>query len=112
MNTELQPGETIVKKGRANLQRGAETVGGRLFLTDRRLIFEAHKMNVQRQQEEVARDQITSVTKAWMRFLGIVPLAPNTLAVATADKRELRLVLSGREEWRRLLEQVPLTSET
>lgn len=104
MNTPREPGEEIVKEGRANLQRGRETVGGRLYLTDRRLVFEAHKLNLQRAPEEVARDQIASVTKAWTRFLGIIPLAPNTLAVATSDGRDLRFVLTGREEWRGLLE--------
>ena len=36
MKTPLLPGETPVKDGAANLQRGLETVGGRLYLTNQR----------------------------------------------------------------------------
>ena len=40
MKTELNPNEALIKKGGANLQKGAESVGGYLYLTDQRLIFE------------------------------------------------------------------------
>ena len=46
MKFELRQGEQIIKEGKANLQREWETVGGKLYLTNQRLIFEAHKLNV------------------------------------------------------------------
>lgn len=45
MKTELRQGEQIVKEGAANLQKNIETVGGKLCLTNQRLVFEAHKIN-------------------------------------------------------------------
>lgn len=39
--------ETIIKEGGANHVRGKEGVGGKLVLTDRRLIFKSHKFNIQ-----------------------------------------------------------------
>ncbi|MDQ3721013.1 MAG: GRAM domain-containing protein [Actinomycetota bacterium] len=89
----------VVREGRANLQRGAETVGGRLFLTDRRLIFESHKLNVQKGPTVLGLDEIESVEKAWTKFLGVVPLAPNSLAVRTRGGSEHRLVLPRRADW-------------
>ena len=47
MKTELNHNEKLVKKGGANLQKGVETVGGYLYLTNQRLIFEAHAINIQ-----------------------------------------------------------------
>ena len=35
MKIELAPSETVIREGGANLQRGWEAVGGRLFLTNR-----------------------------------------------------------------------------
>lgn len=44
---ELRSDESVIKEGAANLQKNIETVGGKLFLTEQRLIFEARKFNVQ-----------------------------------------------------------------
>jgi hypothetical protein len=43
MKTTLGDGEMIIKEGTANLQKNIETVGGKLYLTNQRLVFEAHK---------------------------------------------------------------------
>jgi hypothetical protein len=99
MKTPLAPGETLVKEGRANLQRGIESVGGHLYLTDRRLIFESHRLNVQSGPTEIALADITDIRKAWTKFLGVIPMAPNSLAVTTRDGQARQIVLSGRDKW-------------
>ncbi len=99
MNSPLEPNETIVKAGSANLQRGAETVGGKLYLTNRRLVFESHSFNVQRGATSIPLGVIDSVVKCWTKFLNIIPLAPNSLLVTTAQGQEHRLVLFGRDVW-------------
>ena len=101
MKTELDAGESILKSSNANLQRGAETVGGRLHLTDRRLIFESHAFNLQTGTSTAALGEIVDAEPVWTLFLGRIPLMPNSLAVRTRDGRELRLVLFGRRTWRR-----------
>ncbi|MGI8749437.1 MAG: GRAM domain-containing protein [Thermoleophilaceae bacterium] len=99
MDTPLEPGETIVKEGRANLMRGAEVVGGRLCLTDRRLVFESHALNVQRGPALVALSDVAGLDKVWTRVFGLIPLTPNGLAVRSSDGQELRFVVSGRSKW-------------
>jgi GRAM domain len=97
--TQLQPGEVLIKESRANLQRGMESVGGHLYLTDRRLIFESHKFNVQRGPTEIPLADVADVRKAWTKFLGVIPLAPNSIAVTTAGGHGQRIVCHKRGEW-------------
>lgn len=49
MRMPLLSGEQLIKEGFANLQRGWEALGGRLYLTNQRLIFESHPFNIQRE---------------------------------------------------------------
>ena len=97
--TPLQPGETLVKEGRANLQRGVESVGGHLYLTDRRLIFESHRFNVQSGPTEIPLPDVVDMRKVWTKFLGLIPIAPNSIAVTTRDGQVRQLVCSGRDAW-------------
>jgi hypothetical protein len=83
----------------ANLQRGIETVGGRLWLTTERLVFESHGFNVQTGTTVIDREEISSAEPCWTRFLGLIPLAPNSLAVTLRDGTTHRFVLWGRREW-------------
>jgi hypothetical protein len=99
LQTELVPGETVLKDGRANFQRGAEAVGGRLYLTDRRLIFESHTFNIQIGTTEIPLAEIAGLRKVWTKFLGVVPIAPNSIAVTTTDGSEHRIVCPKRGEW-------------
>ena len=61
MKTQLLPGETLIKDGAANLQRGIETVGGRVHLTSQRLVFESHAINVQTGITIIPLESITGV---------------------------------------------------
>jgi catechol-2,3-dioxygenase len=99
MKTELKQNEKMIKQGAANLQKGPETVGGKLYLTNQRLVFEAHKMNFQGGTTEVGLSDVSSSQKCWTKFLGIIPLTPNSLAVFTTSGDEYRFVLFGRDAW-------------
>lgn len=96
---ELHPGEHEIKAGRANLQRGRETVGGKLQLTNQRLIFTAHQFNIHAGATEIPLTALGRIQPSWTKFLNIIPLAPNSLSVFTTDDTEFRLVLSGRLHW-------------
>ena len=104
VKTELRPDEQIVKEGAANLQKNIEAVGGQLCLTNQRLAFEAHKFNVQGGKIEVELADIRSTRPCWTRFLGFIPLFPNSLAVLTKHGMEHRFVLSGRRAWAEAIE--------
>jgi hypothetical protein len=99
MKTKLQNGEKILKDGRANLQSSVDTVGGKLFLTDQRLIFESHKFNVQTGATEISLSNVMGVKPCWTKFLGIIPLAPNSMAVMTKDGKSRQFVVSRRDSW-------------
>lgn len=99
MKTELTQGEQVIKEGSANLQRNIGTVGGKLYLTNQRLVFEAHKFNVQRGVTEVELSNIQALHPCWTRQWGLFPTFPNSLAVYTKHGEEYRFVLFGRSAW-------------
>lgn len=99
MNTELRPDETILKKGAANLQRGAEIVGGRLWLTDQRLVFEAHACNIQTGATALERLAIRAVRADWTKLFGLLPVWPNALIVTTHQGDEYRFTVFGNRDW-------------
>lgn len=99
MKTVLRQGEQVVKEGSANLQKNIETVGGKLYLTNQRLIFEAHKFNVQRGMTEIELSNIQALHPFWTRQWGLFPIFPNSLAVYTKHGEEYRFVLLGRSTW-------------
>jgi hypothetical protein len=98
MKIEIAPNEKLIREGMASLQRGVETVGGRLYLTDSRLVFSSHQFNVQTGCTEIPLAAIRTIRPCWTRFLGILPLAPNSLAVNTGST-EYRFVLPDRASW-------------
>ena len=104
MNCELRPGEEVIKVGPANLQKNIETVGGKLCLTNQRLVFEAHKFNVQVGTTEVELSDVQSSQPCWTKFLGVIPVFPNSLAVHVKQGNEYRFVLGDRASWATAIE--------
>jgi len=104
MKTELKQNEQIIKKGGANLQKNIETVGGKLYLTNQRLVFETHKFNIQNGSTIIELSNIQSSEKCWTKFLGFLPIMPNSLAVYTKEGKEYRFVLFGRGAWAAAIE--------
>src|SRR5690348_17008344 len=68
---EFEGDETLLHSGPANHFRGIEAVGGKLFLTSRRLRFRSHKMNVQNHDESYLLADVRSFEPS--NTLGIVP---------------------------------------
>ncbi len=99
MKTELREREKLIRKRGANLQKGIETVGSKLYLTNQRLVFEAHAINFQRGTTEIELPDIRSSEKCWTKFLGCIPIWPNSLAVHTETGREYRFVTFERDAW-------------
>lgn len=99
MKTQLLPDETVVKEGLANMQRGIEAVGGKLYLTNQRLIFESHAFNIQRGATIIPLSSVMGVRKCWTKFLNLIPIAPNGIAVSSTEGKKYRFVTWGRQEW-------------
>ena len=90
----LRSGEELFKEGPASLFVNMESVGGWLTLTDQRLQFTPHKINVQTAPMELPLHQIASA--ATVATAGIVP---NGLKIDTATGETFRFVVNGRAEW-------------
>jgi hypothetical protein len=98
-NFQLMTNEKIIKSGPANFQKGIEQVGGKIYLTNDRLVFESHKLNVQTGTSQIKLEKISSVKKSWTKFLGFIPLAPNSIKINTKEGEKFRFVLYGRKKW-------------
>jgi hypothetical protein len=99
MKTPILAGEKMVKSGRANMQRGIETVGGRLYLTNQRLVFESHSLNFRTGATILPIASVHDARKCWTKFLNLIPLFPNSILVTTLDHQLYRFVTYGRESW-------------
>jgi hypothetical protein len=99
MDTEITPGENLLKVSKANLQKGLETVGGHLHLTNKRLIFVAHKFNIQTGVTEIELADVISVHKCWTKLLGKIPIFPNSIRVIVKQGKEFFIVLNNRDSW-------------
>jgi hypothetical protein len=84
-------GEQILADVAANLFRGSEGVGGRLKITNRRILFEAHEINFQKQPAEILISDIAEATAR--NTLGIIP---NGLLIRTKEGDEYKFVVWGR----------------
>ncbi len=105
MDTPLRNNEKMIKEGKANLQRGLETVGGKLYLTNFRLIFESHKFNVQSGTTKLELSNICSPSPSWTKFLNIIPITPNAIVVPTKQGNEFRFTTWERKNWINAIEE-------
>ena len=99
MDITLDKDEELVKEGAANLQKGIEVVGGKLYLTNRRILFIAHALNIQGGLTEVPLADIKSIDYGWTMFLGFIPIWPNCLSLSTGKGEKYSFVLFGRKVW-------------
>ena len=98
MKIDLHSNEKLIREGCANLQRGVETVGGRLFLTDQRLFFQSHSFNVQTGATEIPLSEVKGTELCWTKFFGAFHYS-QTLLLSDHWWYGHRLVLSGRKQW-------------
>ena len=90
----LEPGETVVREGPANLFRGFESVGGQLWLTDRRLVFRSHAIAVQSGESAWPLAEIARV-EPWRTFR----IVPNGVRAHLRSGQVLQFVVQGRAAW-------------
>ena len=95
---ELQVDEVVIKEGNANHQRGVESVGGYMWLTNQRLFFQAHNFNVQTGSIGFNLEAIRAVEPCWTLVFGFLPLMPNSIKIVSAEG-EHRFVVFGRKAW-------------
>lgn len=79
-------GEELLEDVAANHLRDGEGRGGRLYVTDRRVVFLPHRLNFQLDRVELARDAIEDV--GWRRVLRGQLVMSHELELETAAGRE------------------------
>jgi hypothetical protein len=87
-------GEIELHAGPANLWRSVESVGGTLHLTNQRLYFKPHALNIQGSPVSVPLGTIADVELG--NSLWVIP---NQIVVRCKDGRKYKLVVWGRDEW-------------
>ncbi|WP_082886519.1 hypothetical protein [Flavisolibacter tropicus] len=86
--------ETILFETGANHFKGAEGVGGKLYLTNKRLVFKSHKYNIQNHELSMRLSDIDKADR--YKTLGIVN---NGLAVTTAGGTIEKFVVQQPDQW-------------
>lgn len=90
----VDPGETLVKEAGANRILSGEGVGGKLALTDKRLVFKSHKLNIQVHQFSVPLNEIQSVAAG--KTGGFLK---NVLMVCLNDGSRNKFIVFEPDEW-------------
>jgi hypothetical protein len=98
LNFEFSPEETALFESGANLRRGMESVGGKLFISDQRLVFISHQYNVQRGTLEIERNRIEQVLPR--KNMGLIS---NGLQVDTTEGKTYHFVVDQQDKWLQLL---------
>ncbi|WP_162418796.1 PH domain-containing protein [Cyclobacterium roseum] len=90
----LEPGEEIQREAPATLFKGMEGVGGKLFLTNKKLIFKSHALNIQKGQTDIDYETISGVEKREVgkrKYPGI--------CIQTKDGKKYKMVVYEPEVW-------------
>lgn len=89
-----EAGETILFDTGANHFKGIEAVGGKLYLTDKRLVFKSHKFNIQNHELSIRLADIDKVDR--YKTLGLVN---NGLSVTGFNHKTEKFVVQQIDEW-------------
>jgi len=90
----LDENESIKLYTPANHFKGLEGVGGILFLTNKRLYFKSHKINIQVHELTIPKENIKEAFKH--KTLGIIN---NGLTVITSNGQKEKFVVEKVNEW-------------
>lgn len=94
IGSEITNGKNIIMDGGANHFKGAEGVGGWLYLTPDEIIFKSHAFNVQAHQTIIPLDKIAEA-----KAVLTAGFIPNGLLIKTKDGNMERFVVNNRKTW-------------
>lgn len=93
-------GEEVIFKTPANHYMGVECVGGTLYLTDKRLVFKSHNVNIQNHELSIQLAQLRAVKRFKMH--GFIN---NGLLVEVVSNIEEKFVVEKPNQWPELIER-------
>lgn len=98
----LEPEEQILKKGMASLHQEGGAWTGAFYLTTDRLVFVGYMMDISRKYlEEIPLAHIENI-KGGKTFY----LFPNVLQITTIRGRTVEIIVEGRDEWLKAIQDV------
>lgn len=97
----LEPNEILIKEGAANHFLNNEAVGGWIYLTDKRLLFKSHSVNVQNHELSILLGEIVEAERG--RTFGIVP---NQLRLKLKNQTIEKFVVGGVGDWTKNIEKL------
>ncbi|MEI7832215.1 MAG: hypothetical protein WCJ56_03320 [bacterium] len=99
MQFRLLDGETVIKQGKANRSNFLIAQGGELTLTNKRLIFVGHGINIGEGTISIDLTQLMTFGKAFT-FVIFFPIpVPNAIKVITTDGKVYKFTVWGRKDW-------------
>lgn len=93
MKFKLNEDEHLLFDTKANLFKGIEAVGGKLKITDQRLFFHPHALNITHENTEILLKDIVDIGA--VKTMGLVN---NGIKITTKDGKEFRFVVNNREK--------------
>ena len=93
VNIETEEDENVLLESLANHYKGIEAVGGKLFLTNKKLIFKSHKFNIQNHEFSISLDEIVKTDK--YKNIGI----NNGLSILCKNGKTEKIVVEEPEKW-------------
>ncbi len=94
------PDEEIIFQTGANHFQAWEAVGGKLYLTNKRLIFKSHNMNIQKQELMIPLSDIKEISR-----YKVYRLSNNGMIIYLKDLRKEKFALTDIDECYSLLSQ-------
>jgi hypothetical protein len=94
MKTQITDVEETIKVGPASYKKGLANVGGRLTLTDKRLVFKPHALNLGGREQSYPLEDLGAIL-----FPNTMFFIPNGLTLVLKDGRRERFVVYARKEW-------------
>ncbi|MFZ8836436.1 MAG: GRAM domain-containing protein [Flavobacteriales bacterium] len=92
---ELSPNENIILEAKANLNPR----GGKLILTNERLIFKPNKIHIGASPTEILRSDITNCEPLFYYILFVIPLYKCGIIVETKQGESFDFVVSNWSKW-------------
>ena len=93
VNIDIEADENVLFESPANHYKGVEAVGGKLFLTNKKLIFKSHKFNIQNHEFSISLDEIVKTNK--YKNIGI----NNGLSILCRNGKTEKFVVEEPEKW-------------
>lgn len=95
------------KQGMANVWKGKEAVGGKLYFTEQELIHKPHKANIQNEEVIIKVDDIKEVGFYTNKIFGL-SVMKNGLSVILDTGKEYKFVVNKRQNWLHEIERVEI----